>query len=59
MTPEQRNLLIEILPAYTQSFNWMLKDIKARADELNPDDYSPELQLAISCKETVDALTNA
>jgi hypoxanthine phosphoribosyltransferase len=54
MTADELLLLKRILPAYTESYNWMLTDIKARADEIKPDDYSPDLLLAITAKGLMD-----
>ena len=56
MTPQQKQMIFQILPELYKSYEWMLTDIKTRADEINEGDYSPELQLAMACKETMDAL---
>ncbi len=49
MIPAQAELLKKILPLYAQSYEWLLEDVKTRADELNPGNYSDELNLAIEC----------
>lgn len=54
MTPDELELLKQILRPYTDSYDWMLIDIKARADEIKPDDYSPDLLLAIEAKRLMD-----
>lgn len=58
MTADELLLLERILPEYTASYDWMLTDIKARADEIKPDDYSPDLLLAITAKELMDKIVN-
>lgn len=37
-----------------RAFSWMLLDIKHRADETKPDDYSPELNHSISVGEMLE-----
>ena len=37
-----------------RAFSWMLLDIKHRADETKPDDYSPELNHSISVGEKLE-----
>ena len=40
--------LIEAAKIIEISYNWMLTDIKKRADDLNPGNYSPALLQALS-----------
>jgi len=56
MTPDELALLKEILRPYTDSYDWMLTDIKARADEISLDNYSPDLLLAIAAKDLMDKI---
>ena len=56
MTSDQQKLLKAILPAYAESYDWMLTDIKARSNEIKLDDYSPDLLLAIEAKQLMDKI---
>ena len=47
MTNDQKKLLIEIFPELKASFEWMLEDIKTRADQFSPDVYSDQLKIAM------------
>lgn len=48
---------LDIITEVKAAFPWMLKDIKNRADQLKPDDYSPELQHAIIVGEMLEEVS--
>jgi hypothetical protein len=59
MTLQEMHLLAEMAPSIKDSLEMLITDAIIRNDTVKPDDYSPELQLAISCREFLREVVSA
>ena len=57
MTYDQKKLLIEIFPELKVSYDWMLSDIKIRADDISPGVYSDQLKVAMVIGEMLEKVS--
>lgn len=57
MTDDEKKMLMKIFPELKESFEWMLEDIKTRADQFSPGVYSDQLKIAMVVGEMLEKIT--